>query len=285
MPGRSEVNKLKKKEVELIRNLIKKYKTVGLINLNNLPSPQLQSARKKLNAEIRVVKKSLLKIAFKSTEYEKLDSCLNEMIPALIMSNDSSFKLAKDLRRGRSFVAAKPGQLAPYDILVKAGPTNLPAGPVIGELGAVGIKASVEQGKIAVRQDSIVVKAGNVISPAAASVLVKLGIKPMEIGLNLVATFEEGNLFGKDVLDIDDKFYIDTLRLAASEALNLSVSIGYVTEDNILIFLRKAESEAMALDRIANAEKDKIINEIASAEKEAEELAEELKENNDQGGN
>ncbi|MBI2105374.1 50S ribosomal protein L10 [Candidatus Woesearchaeota archaeon] len=282
MPGRSEVNKTKKKEVELIRNLIKKYKTVGLINLNNLPSPQLQTARKKLNAEIRVVKKSLLKIAFKGTEYEKLDFCLNEIIPALIMSNDSSFKLAKDLRKGKSFVAAKPGQIAPHDILVKAGPTNLPAGPVIGELGAAGIKASVEQGKIDIRQDSVVVRAGNAISPTAASVLVKLGIKPMEIGLNLAATFEEGNLFGKDVLDIDEKFYIDTLKLAASEALNLSVNIGYVTEDNVELLLRKVESEAIALNKIANAEKDKVINEIASAEKEAEKLAEKT---DDQGGN
>lgn len=284
MQGRSEVKESKKNEVKLVKDIVKKYKTVGLINLSNLPSPQLQFARKKINAEIKVVKKSLLKIAFKGTEHEKLDPFLNDMIPALIMTNDSSFKLAKDLRKGRSFVAAKPGQVAPHDIIVKAGPTNLPAGPFLGELGVAGIKASVEQGKIAVRQDSVVVKSGTVISAGVASVLIKLGIKPMEIGLNLVATYENGDLFGKDVLDIDDKFYLDTLRLAVSEALNLTVKIGYITEDNVELLLRKAESEAKALDKVSNAEKDKVINEMASVERVAEKINENLSDN-DQGGN
>jgi len=81
-------------------------------------------------------------------------------------------------------------------------------------------------------------------------------------------------LFKKDVLNVDDKYYLNALKLAASEALNLSVSIGYVTEDNIELFLRKAESEAKAVEKIAYGERDKIINTMAKGELEAENISE-----------
>jgi len=280
MAGRNSVNEGKRREVELLKDIIGKSKTIGILDLTNLPSPQLQDARKKLDVNIRVTKKRLLRIALKEIDHgvEKLDEELNDVTPALILTDMSSFKLAKELRKGKSFVAAKAGQIAPNDLIVKAGPTSLPPGPIIGELGSVGIKASVEQGKVTIREDSIVVKSGNVISSKAADILVKLGIKPMEIGLNLIATYEDGFVFKKDVLAVDEKYYIDTLKLAVSEALNLSVSIGYITKENIELLLKKVEGEALALERSVFAERDKIINAIAGGELEAEKLAEEIKE-------
>jgi len=161
MAGRSEVSEVKKKEVMLVKDLISKYRTIGILDLTNLPSPQLQDARKKIDVNIRVTKKRLLKIALNDVDkgVEKLEDSLEKIIPALILTNNSSFKLAKDLRKGKSFVAAKAGQIAPNDLVVKAGPTNLPPGPIIGELGSVGIRASVEQGKVTVKEDSVIVKA------------------------------------------------------------------------------------------------------------------------------
>ena len=276
MLKRKGVSETKKKEVELVKSLLSKYKTIGILDLTNLPSPQLQDARKKLDVEIRVTKKRLLKIALNEIDkgVEKLDACLVNVIPALILTNNPSFKLAKDLRKGKSFVAAKAGQIAPNDLVVKAGPTSLPPGPIIGELGSVGIRASVEQGKVTVKEDTVIVKAGGVISGKVADVLTKLGIKPMELGLNLVATFENGNLFKRDVLSLDEKYYLDTLRLAASEALNLSVNIGYVTEDNIELFFRKAEREAKALENIIHKDVDELKRNLATADKEAEKILE-----------
>ena len=158
---------------------------------------------------------------------------------------------------------------------------------MIGELGAVGIKASVEAGKIAIRQEATIVRAGEVIKSNVADILVKLGIKPMEIGLNLIASFENGAVFTKDILDIDDKFYINSLRLAVSDAINLSASIGYVTKDNVNLILSMAEREALALDKAVNKEKDKLKKELAQGDKEAEALINVIKDsdNNQEGGN
>lgn len=291
MQKQAHPNEHKINEVALLKNILTRYKTVAIIDLTNLPSPQLQKMRKKLkDVTIRVTKKSLIILALNETGkgLEKLNEVLEgNVMPALILTNDSSFKLAKFLRQNKSQVAAKTGQVAPRDIIVSAGPTSLAAGPVIGELGAAGIKASVEAGKIAIRQESTIVREGQVIKANIADILVKLGIKPMEIGLNLIASFENGTLFNKQVLDIDDKVFINNLKLAASDALNLTVSIGYITKDNINLVLSKIEREALAVEGIVNKGKDSLKKELAQGDKEAEALINVIKDsdNNQEGGN
>ena len=282
MERKIEPSEKKKKEVGLIKELLSKYKTVGLLDLTNLPSPQLQSMRKKLkDTEIRVTKKRLIRIALKEVDkgVEKLEEVLDKIMPALILSNESSFKIANFLKKNESLVAAKAGQIAPKDLIVSAGPTSLPPGPVIGELGAVGIKASVEEGKIAVKEDSVVVKEGEEISGKVADILTKLGIKPMEIGVNLVATFEDGSIFKKDILEVDESVYVDKLKEIVSNALNLSVKIGYVTKDNVNLVLSKVEGEALALDKVVNKERDKVKKELSQGDKEGEVLAKKVEEN------
>ena len=271
MKEKKEPSKVKLKEVELLKSLITKYKTVGLLDINNLPSPQLQSMRKKMEGEIRVTKKRLLRIVLKEMDkgLEKLGVCLDDIVPTLILTNDSSFKLAKFLRQNKIQVPAKAGQIAPKDLIVTAGPTALPPGPIIGELGAAGIKASVEGGKVTVREDSVVVKEGEEIKGNVADILGKLGVKPMEIGLNLVATFEDGSLLKRDILEVDDKVYMDKLKAIVNSAINLSVKIGYVTKDNVQLVLRKAQSELLALDKIVNEGRDKVKKDLAQGDKEA----------------
>jgi len=291
MQKQAHPNEHKINEVAQLKHLLTKYKTIAIIDLTNLPSPQLQKMRKKLNdVLIRVTKKSLIILALNETGkgLEKLDKVLEgNVMPALIFTNDSSFKLAKFLRRNKSQVSAKTGQVAPRDIIVSPGPTSLPAGPVIGELGAAGIKASVEAGKISIRQESTIVKEGQVIKANIADILVKLGIKPMEIGLSLIASFENGVIFNKEILNIDDKIFIDNLKLAASDALKLTVSIGYITKDNVNLVLSKVEREALALEKLANKGKDILKKELAQGDKEAEALINVIKDsdNNQEGGN
>ena len=90
----------------------------------------------------------------------------------------------------------------------------------------------------------------------------------------------------KKVLEADQSAYINKIKEIVSNALNLSVSIGYVTKDNVNLILNKVQREALALDKIVNAERDRIINNMSQGEKEAEILFKKVSENNNQqGGN
>jgi large subunit ribosomal protein L10 len=172
-------------------------------------------------------------------------------MPALMFTKDNPFELYKIIKKSKTPAAAKPGQLAPRDIIVPAGPTPFTPGPVISEFAALGIKAGVEGGKVAVKQDALVVKEGQPIEAKLASMLQRLGIEPMEIGLDLSCVYEKGVIYPKSVLDVDEVKFMADLIGAATESLNVAVDIGFITADNAEVFIAKAYREAKALEEEA----------------------------------
>jgi large subunit ribosomal protein L10 len=249
----AHVSEKKKDIVAKISEKINNTKVVGVVDLDNLPAPQLQQMRKNLknSVEIFAAKKRLIKIAFEDAKAKKpgieaLEGYLSGM-NALIFTNDNPFKLANTLRKGRTSAPAKPGQTAPLDITVKAGATPFAPGPIIGELGSFGIKTGVEGGKVAVKEDKVVAKEGDVISAKLAGLLTRLGITPMEIGLTILGAYEEGIVFDKKLLSVDPQVYIDNLLLQAKEAHALAVEIGYATKDTVENLLSNAQRNAVSI--------------------------------------
>ncbi len=245
------VSKKKIQELKEVKELLKKHPVIGILDMHGLPARQLHSIRNMLRGEatIRMVKKRLISLAFKESGLDGIEK-LSEMIrgePALLLSNTNPFRLARKIDSAKSKAFAKAGDIAPHDIIVKAGPTPLPPGPAIGELQRLKIPAGVEGDKIAVKQDTIVAKEGEEISPELAGLLAKLGIEPMEIGLNLIAAWENGIIYNKDILFVPPEKYIEDLKAAHARAFRLAFSIGYYTKENITLFLQKAHREAVAL--------------------------------------
>jgi len=253
MSYKAKAAEYKQEEVNRLKGLIQNYKVIAVADMTSMPSPQLQKLRSSLKGSVVITmsKGRLISLAIESVKgklkgIENLENHMHGM-PALLLTDDNPFKLAKVLKKSKSMAPAKAGQIAPNDILVLAGPTPLPPGPVIGELGAVGIKAGIEEGKIAIKADKVVTKAGEVISPQVAGILSRLGIEPMEIGIHILAAYEEGTIFGKDVLNIDESTFLNNLKLAASNAFNLTIGLGYATKQNIKTLIRKAFVESNAL--------------------------------------
>ena len=181
----AHVAEYKKRIVENIVKLAKEYPIVGAVNMENLPAPQLQAMKAQLRGKVVLVmtKKRLIKIALEKLkserkDIEKLEEHLNGM-PALIFTGESPFKLSRILQKNKSKAPAKGGQIAPRDIMVNKGSTGFAPGPIIGELGMVGIKTGVEGGKVAVKEDTVVVRQGEQIKPKVAEILTRLGIEPM----------------------------------------------------------------------------------------------------------
>ena len=236
---------LKARELEEVKDLLRKYSTISIADLTSLPSPTLQKLRKKLQDKIfiKVTKKSLISLAIEQVKEKNLtglNPSLENSIPALVLSEQDPFKLYKLIKENKSNALAKPGQVSPRDIIIQAGPTNFPPGPIIGELGSIGLQTGVEAGKIIIKKDKLIVKANEVIKQEVAAVLAKLGIEPVEIGLNIVASYKDNIVYDKLSLDIDEEIYINNLRLANAQALKLAEVIGFISKDNINLLLKKA---------------------------------------------
>ncbi|HIG92724.1 TPA: 50S ribosomal protein L10 [Candidatus Woesearchaeota archaeon] len=245
-------SEIKKKLVQQIIKDVKEYPIVGVVDLQNLPAPQLQVMRSlllKKQIKIIMARKRLLQLALKEVKKDNLMQLSDKIkgMPALIFSKDNPFTLYGIIQKNKSDASAKAGQTAPRDIVVKAGPTSFAPGPVISELAAVGIKTKVEGGKLAIISDTTVVKEGEVISAKVAETLKRLDIKPMEIGLNVVAVWENGIIFLSKQLHIDEAEYAHNVAQAAQWAINLAVEAVYLTADTTETILQKAFREAKTL--------------------------------------
>jgi large subunit ribosomal protein L10 len=168
-------------------------------------------------------------------------------------------------------MAAKPGEKAPEDIVIPGGPTSFKPGPIVGELQQAGIPAAIESGKVKIKETRTVVKKGGVISAKLAAVLVKLDIKPMDVGLALQAAFHDGSIYEPSVLSVDETVTLGQIQLAARQALALSVEAAIPTKDSIDAILVKAVRDARGLAVEASVyEKDVVDAIIGKAYREGQ---------------
>ena len=263
----------KKTEIEEIKTNAAKYTLVGLVDMYGIPAAQVQQIRRNLRgkAVIKVMRNTLIEHALK--EIGGQVSGLSKFISghsAMIFSNDNPFKLFKQLEKTKTKMAAKAGETAPEDIVVEKGPTSFKPGPIVGELQQAGIPAAIEGGKVKIRETKTIVKKGAVISAKVAAVMIKLDIKPMDVGLALQAAYYEGDVFEPSVLAIDEAAILEQIRLAAVQAFNLSVNAAIPTKDTIGPILTKAVREARGLAvEAAIYEKDVVDAIIGKAQKES----------------
>ena len=243
---------LKADKVTELKEFLSKYNAVGIASLEKVRSAQLQLLRKKLakNACLRVVKNSLIVRAVSETmdssEIEKLEEHLTG--PNLyLFTNLNPFKLAILLDKSRVNATARGGDVAAFDVTVPAGNTGLPPGPIISQFTAVGLRTRIEAGSVYVSKATMVVKKGEPISTQLASLLSKLGIKPVEVGLSLKVVYDDGSIITEEDLVVD----LDAVQRSVEEAhrfaFNLSLEAAIPLPENIGFLLRRGHQEAYSL--------------------------------------
>jgi large subunit ribosomal protein L10 len=242
----------KKQEVQALKTIIDSYPVVGLVDVQGIKARQVQRIREDLrgSVSIRGAKNTLIAIALKKSKQkvEPLTSCLKGGA-SLICTDIDPFRLNMLLEKSRTSAPARPGDIAPEEIVISAGDTGFPPGPLVGELQRAGIPARIEKGSIIVQNDHVFVKAGEEIDEKKAEILKKLGIEPMSAGLDLLGACEEGRLYQPSVLHVDIESITAQLGQAYHQALSLGVEACIVTGQTISLLVQKAvrQSQSLAL--------------------------------------
>jgi large subunit ribosomal protein L10 len=133
------------------------------------------------------------------------------------------------------------------DVVIPAGNTGQPPGPIISQLNAVGLPTRIESGSVWVSKDTLVVRKGERISARLAAVLSKLGIKAVEASLSMRAVLDEGLIIDGEQLKINVKGMRQNFEQSYGEAFALSLSIAYPTTENVVMLLQIAHQKAFAL--------------------------------------
>ena len=232
----------KKENVLAITKVAGNFPNVALLNIRNLPDRILQKSKKQLRgkADFVVARNSTLIRALDASKKGKELTGHIDFPTALVFTSMSPYQLFKFFKDNKTSVAAKPGMIAPFDIIVHEGETDLMPGPALSELKGAGINAQIKGGKIIIAKDSVVAKKGAKISDNVCKALQKLNILPFEAMVNMVAAYDGKFTYTGSILDIDEHQLKADLIDSLAQSFNVSYNASFPTSQNIDALLSNA---------------------------------------------
>ncbi len=254
MPGRGSVRPEKFTEVESLTRTVLEHRVTAVVGLRGVPAAALQSMRRELRARghpITVSTNSAIRHALEKASGTRpsLKPLLDQVTDqtAILSAEGNPFALYQEFLKTRSPTPARGGEIAPRDIFVPAGTTNFKPGPIVGELQHAGFPAAIEKGKVVLKKDTTIVKAGQTISREVAGMLTRLDILPLEVGLNLRAVVDGETFYPPDVLSVDLEAKRTEIARASRTALGLAVQLGYLAPETVPLLLERAHRRALGV--------------------------------------
>jgi large subunit ribosomal protein L10 len=251
---------------ERLKEYARHYKVTALVKMSNVRSMQLMQIRKILanDAKMIMVKNRLAVKALLEAGIKGVDKLIKELEGQnlLIFTNMNPFKLQMLLDKNKVYLPAKGGDVASEDIVVPAGNTGLAPGPILSEFREAKIPTKIEEGTVWIAKDTVVARAGETISMKLASILSKLGIKPIKAGISIYLVLEDGLIYTSNDLKLNIEEYRKSLEEAYSNAIILAVNSAYPTKESIGIIIAKAYTNALALTLNSAYPAKEVINEL-----------------------
>jgi len=287
---------------EKLKELLLKYHSIFLVNVDNVGSNQMHQIRVALRGKgiilmgkNTMVRRALRSILSEHPEFERLLPYVKGNIGFVF--TDQDLKEIRDVIVANKVAApARAGAFAPKDVTVPAGNTGMEPGKT-SFFQALGIPTKIARGTIEIVSDIKVVTAGNRVGSSEATLLNMLNISPFTYGMTVVQIFDQGNIFSPDVLDIDDQQLIDRFLSGITTIAAISLAINYPTIVSVTHSLVNAYKNILAIslgteytfegsekvkEYLANPEAFSVASAPVAESKAVEEAKEEEKEEEDE---
>lgn len=234
---------------ELIRRLSDEYQNILFADFYRVPAELMQRIRSSLrgSARILVSKRRIAEKALKDRKgFDRIEELPRNL--ALIFTNESIFEIYSRISSMTTNVFVRPGEIAESDIIIPKGPTDLMPGPVLNDLKAMGIPTKIKGGKVEIEEDTVVVKAGDLIPRHVAEVLRALKIAPMEVRLRVKAAIDrDGVLYREDVLSTKEEDIYRMVADASARAIAVAIELGELSDRTVNVLVSRAYLNAINL--------------------------------------
>jgi len=235
-----------------LKELIAKYPSIFVVNVDNVGSNQMHQIRVALRGKGVVimgkntmVRRALRTILSEYPQFERLLPYVRGNIGFVFTSGD-----LKDIREiivaNKVAAPARAGAFAPRDVFVPAGNTGMEPGKT-SFFQALGIPTKIARGTIEIVSDIQVVTAGTRVGSSEASLLNMLNISPFTYGMTVSMIFDNGNVFPPEVLDVTDTELIDRFLSGIKTVAALSLALNYPTIVSITHSLVNAYKNLIAV--------------------------------------
>jgi len=222
---------VKSKKVEYFQKLqtfLDTYKTIFIVNVDNVGSNQMHQIRQILRPDSVVlmgkntmVRKALKGLLAKSPHYEKLLPHVRGNV-GFVFTNGDLKTVRENIISNRVAAPAKAGALAPGDVYVPAGNTGMEPGKT-SFFQALGIPTKISRGTIEIVNNVHLVKAGERVGASEATLLNMLNISPFTYGMTVTQIFTEGTSFSPSILDIDHSTIVNHVLAGIQRIASLSL--------------------------------------------------------------
>ncbi|KZP31668.1 hypothetical protein FIBSPDRAFT_916642 [Athelia psychrophila] len=217
-----------------LKELLAKYPSIFLVNVDNVGSNQMHQIRVSLRGKGVVlmgkntmVRRALRTILSENPQFERLLPHIKGNIGFVFTAGD-----LKDIREiilfNKVAAPARAGAFAPLDVTVPGGNTGMEPGKT-SFFQALGIPTKIARGTIEIVSDVKVVTAGTRVGSSEATLLNMLNISPFTYGMSVVQIFDQGNAFGPEVLDIEESDLIDKFLSGIKSIAAISLALNYPT--------------------------------------------------------
>ncbi|EPQ54353.1 hypothetical protein GLOTRDRAFT_62947 [Gloeophyllum trabeum ATCC 11539] len=217
-----------------LKDLISKYPSIFLVNVDNVGSNQMHQIRVALRGKgvVLMGKNTMVRRAIRSiiTEFPQLERLVPHVKGNIgFVFTSADLKEIRDLITANKVAApARAGALAPKDVFVAAGNTGMEPGKT-SFFQALGIPTKIARGTIEIVSEIKVVTAGTRVGPSEAALLNMLNISPFTYGMTVVQIFDSGNIFSPDVLDVSDEELLGRFLTGIKTIAALSLALHYPT--------------------------------------------------------
>eukprot|EP00929_Paragymnodinium_shiwhaense_P117700 TRINITY_DN887_c0_g1_i1.p1 TRINITY_DN887_c0_g1~~TRINITY_DN887_c0_g1_i1.p1 ORF type:complete len:320 (-),score=118.40 TRINITY_DN887_c0_g1_i1:483-1442(-) len=209
-----------------------------LVCIDYVSSKQMSNIRVELRgkAEVLMGKNTLIRKGLSigherhpEAGLDKISAALRGNLGFIFATNCDLDDIRDVLEKHRRTSAAKTGQFSMVDLSLPSGPTGIdPSGTSFFQ--ALNIATKIVKGQIEIVTDFPILKKGDKVSPSAAVLLNKLGIKPFEYGMEVQLVFQDGSVFAAAVLDMKDDDIIQRFMAGVANMAAFSRELGIPTE-------------------------------------------------------
>jgi len=237
---------------EKLKELLAKYSSIFIVNVDNVGSNQMHQIRVALRGKGVVlmgkntmVRRALRTILSENPQFERLLPHVKGNVGFVF--TDKDLKEIRDIIVANKVAApARAGALAPKDVVVPASNTGMEPGKT-SFFQALGIPTKIARGTIEIVSDVKVVTAGTRVGPSEATLLNMLNISPFTYGMTVVQIYDQGNVFSPDVLDIDEQILVDRFLSAIKTIAAISLALNYPTIVSVTHTLVNAYKNVLAI--------------------------------------
>eukprot|EP01051_Picozoa_sp_SAG22_P019406 SAG22_NODE_3569_length_1637_cov_1.532510_1_plen_341_part_10 len=202
----------KKKYCAKLNDLLRRYKSILIVNADNVGSRQLADIRAALRwtdnpnakAEVLFGKNTLMRHVIRTHEDEAVKALLPcaKLHVGFVFTNGDLAAVRDLIDRFRVRAPALVGAISDRVITIPAGSVGGPPDKCCCGLSILGIPTKLSRGLVEVTHDVDLVLPGEKIGALQAHVCNLFGVRPLAYGLKIECVYWSGNLFPTTVLDI-----------------------------------------------------------------------------------